>query len=435
MASNTVSKSNASRSGLGHNQPFSGDYEGFFQQRLDGLKEAGNYRYFANLERKPDDFPKALHHGPDGPREVTVWCSNDYLGIGQHPLVREAMVAAVEEQGAGAGGTRNISGTNHLHGALERSLADLHGKDAALIFTSGYVANLTALWTLAEKLPGCIVYSDALNHNSMIEGIRHSKSEKRVWRHNDPAHLDELMSKDDPAAPKLVAFESVYSMDGDIAPIAEILDVCEKHNALSFLDEVHAVGMYGERGGGVAERDGVMDRVDIMQGTLAKAFGVIGGYIAASENLVDFVRSFGNAFIFTSALPPAIAAGALKSIEILKNGQAIRARHQERAETLKRRLEDEGIPFLPSVTHIVPVFVGDPVKCKAASDLLMNKHAIYVQPINYPTVPKGTERLRVTPTPLHDDASMDQLIAALNSVWDELSLERGASSSPLRVAR
>ncbi|MDJ0683101.1 MAG: 5-aminolevulinate synthase [Alphaproteobacteria bacterium] len=410
---------------------FEGAYDAFFDGSLTALKEAGNYRYFANLERLADAFPIAMHHGPDGPKEVTVWCSNDYLGMGQNPMVRDAMVGAIGAQGAGAGGTRNISGTNHLHGALERSLANLHRKEAALIFTSGYVANMTTLSTLAGRLPGCIVYSDELNHNSMIEGIRHSKAQKRVFRHNDPAHLDELMAADDPAAPKLVAFESVYSMDGDIAPIGAILDVVEKHNGLSFLDEVHAVGMYGARGGGVAERDGVMDRVDIMQGTLAKAFGVIGGYIAASEKLVDFVRSFGNGFIFTSALPPAIAAGALKSIEILKNGQAIRARHQERAATLKRRLAEEGIPVLPSVTHIVPVFVGDPVKCRAASDMLMDVHAIYVQPINYPTVPKGTERLRITPTPLHDDASMDGLIAALNKVWEALDLERSTIDADL----
>ncbi len=409
---------------MGYSMEFDGDYGSFFRAGLDRLKDEGNYRFFANLERRSDAFPNARRHTEHGPQDVLVWCSNDYLGMGQDQRVRQAMIDAIDQQGAGAGGTRNISGTNHLHGALERRLAALHQKDAALLFTSGYVANLTALSTLASKLPGCIIYSDELNHNSMIEGMRQSRADKRIFRHNDPAHLDELMAADDPARPKLVAFESVYSMDGDISPIAEILDVCEKHNALSFLDEVHAVGMYGEHGAGVAERDGVMDRVDIVQGTMGKAFGVIGGYIAANADLVDFVRSFGNAFIFTTALPPAIAAGALKSIEILYDAQDMRARHQERAATLKARLTEKGIPFLPSVCHIVPVLVGDAEKCKAASDMLLEKFAIYVQPINYPTVPRGTERLRLTPTPLHDDASMDRLIDALDHVWDELGLQR-----------
>lgn len=403
---------------------FDGDYLGFFRDSLDKLRDEGNYRVFANLERRSDSFPNAKRHTENGEQDVLVWCSNDYLGIGQDPRVREAMIETIKAQGAGAGGTRNISGTNRLHGELERQLASLHGKEAALLFTSGYVANLTTLGTLAARLPGCIVYSDGENHNSMIEGIRHGRSEKRIFRHNDPAHLDELLAADDPSCPKIVAFESVYSMDGDISPIAEILDIAEKHGALTFLDEVHAVGMYGDHGAGVAERDGVMDRVDIVQGTLGKAFGVIGGYIAAKAELVDFVRSFGNPFIFTTALPPAIAAGALKAIEILKDAKDIRAKHQERAATVKARLREVGIPILPSVTHIVPVLIGDADKCKKASDMLLNEFGIYVQPINYPTVAKGTERLRVTPTPHHDDAAVDRLIDALNQVWVALDLPR-----------
>lgn len=410
------------------------DYKRLFQDRLDGLRAAGNYRTFANLERCADRFPAARWHGEQGVEPVTVWCSNDYLGMGQHPEVRAAMIEAIEEQGAGAGGTRNISGTNRLHGALERSLSDLHGKEAALLFTSGYVANLTALSTLASRLPGCIVYSDELNHNSMIAGIRYSRAEKRVFRHNDPEDLARLLRDDDPDVAKLVAFESVYSMDGDIGPIREIVEICEEYGALSYLDEVHAVGMYGERGGGVAEREGVMDRVDVVQGTLGKAFGVIGGYIAADADLVDFVRSFGHGFIFTTALPPAVAAGALASIAILKNAQELRARHQERAARLKRRLGEAGIPFLPSECHIVPVLVGDAVACKQASDMLLGEHRIYVQPINYPTVPKGTERLRITPTPHHDDAAMDRLIACLDAVWSALDLPRSAQDPEPLVA-
>lgn len=407
---------------------FDGDYQSFFRESLEKLREEGNYRVFANLERRSDDFPHAKRHTDKGEQDVLVWCSNDYLGIGQDPRVRDAMIETIKAQGAGAGGTRNISGTNRLHGELERQLAALHGKEAALLFTSGYVANLTALSTLASRLPDCIVYSDSENHNSMIEGIRQGRSEKRIFRHNDPAHLDELMSADDPSRPKIVAFESVYSMDGDISPISDILDVAEKHNAITFLDEVHAVGMYGDHGAGVAERDGVMDRVDIMQGTLGKAFGVIGGYIAARAELIDFVRSFGNPFIFTTALPPAIAAGALKAIEILRDAKDIRAKHQERAATVKARLRQAGIPIFPSVTHIVPVLIGDAEKCKKASDMLLNEFNIYVQPINYPTVAKGTERLRVTPTPHHDDVAVDRLINALDKVWVALDLPRTSSS-------
>ncbi|MGE4219369.1 MAG: 5-aminolevulinate synthase [Alphaproteobacteria bacterium] len=404
------------------------NYDAFFNQRLDALKREGNYRVFADLERQAGAYPHALRHDAGCVREVTVWCSNDYLCMGQHPDIIASMKEALDRCGAGAGGTRNISGTNHYHVLLERELADLHGKEAALLFTSGYVANVTALSTLAAQLPNCVVYSDAANHNSMIEGVRHSRMPKRIFRHNDPDDLARLMAQDDPAAAKLVAFESVYSMDGDIAPMADILDVCEAHGALSYLDEVHAVGMYGPRGGGIAERDGVMDRVDIVEGTLAKAFGVIGGYIAGSSAMIDFVRSFGNGFIFTTALPPAIAAGALTSIRHLKGqeGGALRARHQERAATLKRRLDAAGIPTLPSVSHIVPVIVGDPVLCKQASDDLLDRFGIYVQPINYPTVPKGTERLRITPTPLHSDADMDHLVDSLLQIWESLSLRRAA---------
>jgi 5-aminolevulinate synthase len=402
------------------------DYDRYFGDCLRGLKDEGRYRVFADLERKAGAFPNAVHHEGEVVEDVTVWCSNDYLGMGQNQLVRDAMVEAIDKCGAGAGGTRNISGTNHYHVMLEQELASLHGKGGALLFTSGYVANMTTLSTLGEQLPGCILYSDELNHNSMIEGIRHSRAQKRIFKHNDPQDLDRKLAADDPEAPKVVIFESVYSMDGDIAPIAEICDVAKKHNALTFLDEVHAVGMYGPNGAGVAERDGVMDRVDIIQGTLGKAFGVIGGYIAASSDIVDFVRSFGNGFIFTTALPPAVAAGALASVRHVRHTQALRDRHQERSATLKRRLKEAGLPVMPSVCHIVPVLVGDAALCKRASDLLMERHHIYVQPINYPTVPKGTERLRLTPCPLHDDAMMDRLVEAMLDVWQDLSLKRAA---------
>ena len=401
-------------------------YEKFFAENLGGLRAEGRYREFADLERAAGDFPHAVRYVNGERQDITVWCSNDYLGFGQHPDVLAAMHEAIDRCGAGAGGTRNISGTNHYHVLLEQELADLHGKAASLLFTSGYVANWTALSTLASHLPDCLVVSDALNHNSMIEGIRHGRSEKIVFRHNDVAHLKEILSRADPDQAKIVAFESVYSMDGDISPIAEILELCERYNALSYLDEVHAVGMYGARGGGVAEREGVMDRVDIIQGTLGKAFGVMGGYIAASENLIDFVRSNGNGFIFTTSLPPALAAGAQAAIKILKGRNDIREHHQERAATLKRRLREAGIEVMPSECHIVPVLVGDARLCKIASDELLDRHNIYVQPINYPTVPTGTERLRLTPTPLHTDAAMDRLIVAFQDIWARLDLRSAA---------
>lgn len=405
------------------------DYEAFFNGHLCRLRDEGRYRVFAELERIVGAFPRArLHREGEAPRDVTVWCSNDYLAMGQHPAVVEAMQAAIGAQGSGAGGTRNISGTNTLHAALERELAALHGKEAALVFTSGYVANETTLQTLGALLPGCELYSDAFNHASMIAGIRHSGATRKIFRHNDPRHLEELLSAADPSTPKIVAFESVYSMDGDVSPIGEICDVAHRFGALTYLDEVHAVGMYGARGAGVAERDGVLDKVDIVQATLAKAFGVVGGYIASTAATVDFVRSCGSGFIFTTSLPPAIAAAALASVRLVSNQPELRTRHQERAATLKRRLAAAGLPVMPSTTHIVPVFVGDAALCKQASDLLLDRHAIYVQPINYPTVPRGTERLRLTPTPMHGDDDMVRLVAALQDVWHTLHLGSRAAA-------
>ena len=399
------------------------DYEAFFTGHLRRLHDEGRYRVFAELERIVGAFPRArLHREGQPPRDVTVWCSNDYLAMGQHPTVVEAMRRAIDAQGSGAGGTRNISGTNTLHAALERELAALHEKQAALVFTSGYVANETTLQTLGALLPGCELYSDALNHASMIAGIRHSGAVRRIFRHNDVAHLEELLAGADPSTPKIVAFESVYSMDGDISPIGEICDVAHRHGALTYLDEVHAVGMYGARGAGVAERDGALGRVDIVQGTLAKAFGVVGGYIASTAATIDFVRSCGSGFIFTTSLPPAIAAAALASVRHVSAHPDLRVRHQERAASLKRKLAVAGLPVMDSATHIVPVFVGDAALCKQASDLLLERHAIYVQPINYPTVARGTERLRLTPTPLHGDEDMARLVEALQDVWQTLGL-------------
>ena len=398
------------------------DYEHYFIKRIADLKAEGRYRVFADLERQCGRFPIALNYQDGKAREVVVWCSNDYLGMGQNEQVVAAAETALRSCGAGAGGTRNISGTNHYHVLLERELADWNAKESALLFNSGYVANQTALSTLGATIPGVVIFSDELNHNSMIEGIRHSRAVKHVFRHSDPESLEEALSAYPRETPKIVAFESVYSMDGDIAPLSALCDVAERHNAMTFLDEVHAVGMYGQQGSGVAERDGVRDRITIIQGTLAKAIGVVGGYIAASAALVDYVRSFGQGFIFSSSLPPAVAAGALASIQYLRKHPEIRDRHQERAATLKRRLSEGGFPVLPSVSHIVPLMVGDAALCKKASDILLNRFGIYVQPINYPTVPVGTERLRITPTPLHDDSMMDHLVDSLEKVWAELDL-------------
>ncbi len=402
------------------------DYEKFFSDRLARLRSDGRYRVFADLERHAGAFPRAARHAADAVEDVTVWCSNDYLGMGQHPSVVAAMHEALDRVGAGAGGTRNISGTSHYHVLLEEELARLHRTEASLLFTSGYVANEATLGTLGQTLPGCVIVSDADNHASMIAGIRYSRAEKKIFRHNDVDHLDRLLAECDPDAPKIVAFESLYSMDGDFAPIAEICDVAEAHRAMTYLDEVHAVGLYGARGAGVAERDGAMHRIDIVQGTLAKAFGVVGGYIAGTAAMVDYVRSHAAGFIFTTSLPPAIAAGARASIRHVSAAGELRERHQERARTLKAKLREARLPAMPSPSHIVPVFVGDAVRCKQVTDALMERHAIYVQPINYPTVPKGTERLRLTPTPLHDDETMERLVAALQDVWGRLELKFAA---------
>ena len=404
------------------------DYDRIFDNALDALKSEGRYRVFVDIERERGAYPRAVHRASEtqGKRSVTVWCSNDYLSMGQHPTVTAAMHEAIEATGAGSGGTRNISGTSHYHVQLERELADLHCKEAALLFTSGYVSNDATLSTLATLLPGVIIYSDELNHASMIEGIKRGKSERRIFRHNDLAHLEELILQDDPAAPKVIAFESVYSMDGDIAPLAGLCDIAEKYGALTYLDEVHAVGLYGPRGAGVAERDGVMHRIDICEGTLAKAFGVMGGYIASSARIVDCIRSYAPGFIFSTSISPVLAAGALASVRHLKESSTERDRMHAQAAKLKAMLRARGLPVMDSVSHIVPVLVGDPVQCKAVADELLFEYGIYVQPINYPTVPRGSERLRFTPTPTHSDEKLDELVEALDRCWRRLKIRRVA---------
>ena len=397
------------------------DFDSFFKAELDGLKAEGNYRIFAEVERKCGQFPRVRHF--DGPevQEVTVWCSNDYLGMGHHPSVVDSMVRTVQACGTGSGGTRNISGNNHLHRILEEELADLHGKDAALLFTSGYVSNWAALSTLGAKIPNAVILSDEKNHASMIEGIRHSRADKVLWKHNDWRDLDrKLKAVGD--RPKIVAFESVYSMDGDIAPMREIVEVAEAHGAMTYLDEVHAVGMYGPRGGGISEERGLADRITLIEGTLGKAYGVVGGYITGSTALCDFIRSFASGFIFTTALPPAVAAAATASIQHLKSSDTERRAQRERVARLRARLDAKGIPHIANESHIIPVMIGDPVKCRMLSDILMDDWGIYVQPINYPTVPKGTERLRITPGPLHSDADIDHLVTALTSLWQQCAI-------------
>jgi 5-aminolevulinate synthase len=404
------------------------NYDKFFADALAQLRDERRYRVFADLERIAGRFPRAIWHSPNGPRDVVIWCSNDYLGMGQHPKVIGALVETATRIGAGAGGTRNIAGTNHPLVQLEQELADLHRKEAALLFTSGYVSNQAGISTLAKLIPNCLIFSDALNHNSMIEGVRQSGCERVVFRHNDAAHLEELLRAADPNRPKLIVFESLYSMDGDVAPLARFCDLAEKYGAMTYLDEVHAVGMYGPRGAGIAERDGVMHRIDLIEGTLAKAFGCLGGYITGKADIIDAIRSYAPGFIFTTALPPPLCAAATAAIRHLKASNWERERHQERAARVKAVLNSAGLPVMPSDTHIVPVFVGNPEQCKQASDMLLEDHGIYIQPINYPTVAKGSERLRITPSPYHDDALIDRLAEALVDVWERLGMKLNRKS-------
>ncbi len=401
------------------------DYHSYFADALAKLRSERRYRVFADLERIAGRFPHAVWHSPQGPNNVVIWCSNDYLGMGQHPKVIGAMVETATRMGTGAGGTRNIAGNNHPLVELERELADLHRKEAALVFTSGYISNETGISTLARLLPNCLILSDAWNHNSMIEGVRQAHCEKQIFRHNDMAHLEGLLAgaaAADPGRPRLIVFESLYSMDGDVAPVNRICDLAARYGAMTYVDEVHAVGMYGARGGGIAERDGAMGRIDVIEGTLAKAFGCLGGYIAGSKAVIDAVRSYAPGFIFTTALPPSVCAAAIAAIRHLKTSHWERERHQDRAARTKAVLAAAGLPVMTSPTHIVPLFVGDPERCKAATDLLLSDHGIYIQPINYPTVPKGKERLRITPSPYHDDALIDALAEALVDVWQRLRL-------------
>jgi 5-aminolevulinate synthase len=399
------------------------NYNAVFEKAIDRLHAEGRYRVFIDILRNKGSYPNArCFAGHNGPKNITVWCSNDYLCMGQHPDVISAMENALHDVGAGSGGTRNIGGNTHYHVELEHELADLHGKDGALLFTSGYVSNDATLSTLAKVLPGCIIYSDELNHASMIAGIRNAGCEKRVWRHNDLAHLEELLAADDPEAPKLIAFESVYSMDGDVAPVGAVCDLADKYNALTYCDEVHAVGMYGARGGGISERDAVADRVTIIEGTLGKAFGVMGGYISADQNIIDVIRSYAPGFIFTTSLSPVLVAGVLAAVRHLKASSVERDAQQANAAMLKKLFADAGLPVMLSNTHIVPLMVGDPVKAKKISDILLAEYGVYVQPINYPTVPRGTERLRFTPGPQHDEGMMRDLTAALLEIWGRMEM-------------